>query len=128
MSGRIKQSLWLLALGAVALVVACSPARIAESLSVLRDIQASDAPSGLKRATPPPWRETVTYRFEDHEYIGDIYGPGGADTPQAVTVLVPGVVPRGKDDPRLVALGRTLARAGFLVLVPDLANLRDLNI
>ncbi len=39
-------------------------------------------------------------------------------------MLVPGVVPEGKDDPRLVALAQTLARARFAVLVPDIASLR----
>ena len=43
-------------------------------------------------------------------------------------VLVPGVSPAGKDDPRLVAFAATLARARFRVLVPNLANLRELKV
>jgi pimeloyl-ACP methyl ester carboxylesterase len=43
-------------------------------------------------------------------------------------VLVPGVTPQGLDDPRLVAFAGSLARAGFLVLVPDIANLRALKV
>jgi pimeloyl-ACP methyl ester carboxylesterase len=53
--------------------------------------------------------------------VGDLYWPDGA---KAALVLVPGVVPEGKDDPRLVALAQTLVRARFAVLVPDIANLR----
>ncbi len=43
-------------------------------------------------------------------------------------VLVPGAAPTGKDDPRMVAFAKTLARARFRVLVPDLQNLRDLKV
>lgn len=53
--------------------------------------------------------------------VGDLYWPEQA---KAALVLVPGLVPEGKDDPRLVALAQTLARARFAVLVPDIAGLR----
>src|SRR5262245_39769344 len=43
--------------------------------------------------------------------------------PRAALVLVPGLAPRGKEDPRLVDLATTLARAHFAVLVPDLPSL-----
>src|SRR3970282_281862 len=36
--------------------------------------------------------------------------------------------PAAKDDPRLVAFATTLARARFLVLVPDVAGLRQLRV
>ncbi|MEA3276934.1 MAG: alpha/beta hydrolase, partial [Pseudomonadota bacterium] len=57
---------------------------------------------------------------------GDLYQPG--EPPLAAIVLVPGAAADGKDDPRLVALATTLARVRFLVLVPDLANLRALRV
>jgi pimeloyl-ACP methyl ester carboxylesterase len=47
---------------------------------------------------------------------------------RAGIVLVPGVVPDGKDDPRLVALAYTLARLQFAVLTPDLAGLRHYQV
>jgi len=43
-------------------------------------------------------------------------------------VLVPGAAERGKDDPRLVAFATSLARARFMVLVPDIESLRALTI
>jgi pimeloyl-ACP methyl ester carboxylesterase len=43
-------------------------------------------------------------------------------------VLVPGLTEQGPDDPRLVSLAQSLARMRFAVLVPDLANLRRLQI
>ena len=39
-------------------------------------------------------------------------------------VVVHGAIPDGKDDPRLQHLCRALARAGFVVLVPDIAALK----
>ena len=43
-------------------------------------------------------------------------------------MLVPGAAERGKDDPRLVAFATSLARARFMVLVPDIESLRALTI
>ena len=50
---------------------------------------------------------------------GDLYGPEGGDAPGIV--IVHGAAPKGKDDPRLVRLARSLARAGRTVFVPQLA-------
>jgi hypothetical protein len=41
--------------------------------------------------------------------------------------LIPGLAETGKDDPRLVALAASLARARIAVLVPDIASLRELR-
>ena len=43
-------------------------------------------------------------------------------------MLVPGAVPQGKDDPRLVAFAMTLARARFAVLAPELPGVRELRV
>ena len=40
-------------------------------------------------------------------------------------MLVPGLAPRGKEDPRLVDLATTFARARFAVLVPNLPSLME---
>jgi len=48
---------------------------------------------------------------------GDLYVP---DRPSPALLLVLGAAPRGTDDPRAVALARSLARAGRMVFVPDL--------
>lgn len=55
----------------------------------------------------------------------DLYRPTGP--PQAGVLMVPGVAQQGKDDPRLVAFARALARAHFAVLVPELPGVRDLQ-
>ncbi|HEX7006685.1 MAG TPA: RNA methyltransferase, partial [Alphaproteobacteria bacterium] len=56
----------------------------------------------------------------------DLYDP--RQSVGAPLVLIPGAAPAGKDEPRLRALATSLARARFLVLVPDLAGPRQLKI
>ena len=67
-----------------------------------------------------------SFEVAGRTYAADLYLP--ADGAEAALVLVPGVVPAGKDDPRLVAFAGALSRARFLVLVPDIENLRDLRV
>jgi len=105
---------------------ACSPARSLEAWRLLGDIAAGAGPSRLKEITPAPGRTAITYTVEGRAYAADLYRPGEAA--QAALVLVPGAAERGKDDPRLIALATSLARARFLVLVPDLESLRALTI
>jgi pimeloyl-ACP methyl ester carboxylesterase len=49
---------------------------------------------------------------------GYLYAP---ERPSPPILLIPGAAPLGKDDPRVVRLARSLARAGRVVFVPDLA-------
>ncbi len=105
----------------------CSPLRGYESLLVLADVGAVHAPSRLKAVTPPPSRTPVSYTVDGRSRSGDLYLPG-AGAPLAGIVLVPGAVPEGKDDARMVALATTLARARFAVLIPELPGFRELSI
>ncbi|MGE5477105.1 MAG: hypothetical protein ACM3Q1_10650 [Bacteroidales bacterium] len=82
----------------------------------------ADDNSLFKRLTPRPQRQKLTAEIDGRRLSGDLYLPG--DKAGAGLVLVPGAAKDGKDDPRLVALAQTLARARFLVLVPDMPNLR----
>jgi len=109
------------------LLTGCSPLRGYEALVVLGDLQAGEAPSRLKSTTPPPVRTALSWQVAGHAYTGDLYLPG-TGAPQAGVVLVPGAAPDGKDDPLLVAFARTLARAGFAVLVPEMPGFRELRI
>ena len=93
-----------------------------EPVLVLQDLGAGDGPSLLKLTTPEPAREAVRFEVDGTGYRADLYRP--AEPPRAGLLLVPGAAPGGKDEPRLVAFARTLARARFLVLVPDLVDLR----
>lgn len=132
---------------AVALLVAlagCAPVRHYEAVRVLQDLAAGTADSRLKRTTPAPLRQTFAYTVAGRAHRADLYLPAALDgcaawlpapagdapprCPRAALVAVPGAVPQGKDDPRLVAFATTLARAGFAVMVPDLAGYRQLRI
>jgi dienelactone hydrolase len=91
---------------------------------------ALDVASGLNVAKSDadlPVRTPITYEVEGQQYAADIYMPAGR-APRAAAVAIPGVVAQGKDDARLVAFATSLARAGFLVLTPDIPNIRALKI
>lgn len=118
-----RLAVWLIALFGLALLSGCSLPRAYESTLVLADAAAGDAPSRLKAKTAAPSRTAIAYRIEGRERRADLYAPGDGH-PRAAIVLVPGVVPEGRDEPRLTAFARTLARAGFAVLVPEIAGFR----
>lgn len=108
------------------LVGGCAPARGYEAALVLADIAAGQGDSRLKRVTPPPGREEVTYEASGRLYEADLYRPGEAA--RSGVVLVPGAVRGGQRDSRLVAFAETLARARFVVMVPDLTSLHSLQL
>jgi pimeloyl-ACP methyl ester carboxylesterase len=117
---------WLPALLITLLMLAgCDPLPDDEAAWVLEDLGAGVGPSSLKERAPDPARLPVDYQVQGRSHQGDLYRPG--EPPLAGIVLVPGVAARGKNDPRLVAFATTLARARFLVLVPDIPNLRALR-
>lgn len=120
---------WWLAGAAVVVLVGlsnCAPLRHHEAALVLTDIAAAERPSTFKAGTPTPARAAVHYVVAGRNQQGDLYLPGEG-APRAGVVLVPGAVPEGKDEPRLVAFATTLARARFAVLTPDLPGFRDLR-
>jgi len=117
---------WAIALS-LAWLAGCAPLRYGDALLVLGDLAAGEGPSRLKQVTPEPSRTPVTYTVAGRPRTGDLYLPRD-DKPQAGIVLVPGAVPKGKDDARLVVFARTLARARFAVLAPEIRGHRDLRI
>ena len=77
----------------------------------------------------PTWWQKVTDRPNEYpahwaDGEGDVYSP--PEHVRAAMVLVPGAAVLGRDEPRLQALARTFARAGFVVLVPELPEVRRL--
>src|SRR5210317_2445433 len=97
-----------------------------EAALALEDMVAGSGHSRLKEQTPQPSRKTLQYAIDGRHYTADIYlSPEGV---RAGIVLVPGVVPGGKDDKRLVELAYTLARMNFAVLTPDLKDLRHYRV
>lgn len=57
----------------------------------------------------------------------DLYIPADGDK-RAAILLTHGVIETGKGDPRLVRFARSLARSGFVVLVPDLKGMKSFRI
>lgn len=97
-----------------------------DAFDFMADLAAREAPSRLKRRTPPPTRTAITYPLGAGAGAADLYLP--ATPPRAGLLLVPGVARDGKDDPRLIAFASSIARLGYAVLVPELASLRQLNV
>lgn len=135
------QSVLLLAVCAAFLLPAsCAPTRHHEAVRVLHDLAVGEGASPLKRATPAPLRETVSYMVDGRARRADLYLPGPLDAcatpgaqfpancPRATLVAVPGAVPRANRDPRFAAFAATLARAGFAVLAPEMPGFRALRV
>ena len=92
----------------------------------LEDLAAGDSVSRIKERTPTPTVQKVEYENSKRQYQADLYQP--RETALAGIVLIPGVAQNGREDPRLVMFANTLARFRFVVLVPEIPNLRDLKI
>jgi fermentation-respiration switch protein FrsA (DUF1100 family) len=78
----------------------------------------------LSVVTAPPGRETLSAPGAPAAQAPDLYRPGDRQGPWPGLVLVHGLTPEGKRDARLVWTAERLARAGFVVAVPELAALR----
>jgi acetyl esterase/lipase len=116
----------LVLLTLLALTGCMPPLGDSDAALALEDIVAGRGASRLKATTPEPVRRLVSYEVSGRDRRADLYLP--RETVRAGIVLVPGVVAAGKDDVRLVALARTLARLQFAVLVPDLGGLREYRV
>lgn len=89
-----------------------------EPALLLADIEAGHGPSALKEVTLAPSREPFAVPGTE----ADLYRP--ATAARARIVLVPGLSDAGRRDARLVPFAVSLARVGFVVLVPDLPAAR----
>lgn len=94
---------------------------------MLDHLAASGVESRLQKSTAQPSRTSIRYTIDGRPGTADLYLPGDR-APEAGIVLIPGAVPEGKDDERLVDLAFTLARVRFAVLTPALSGYRELTI
>jgi fermentation-respiration switch protein FrsA (DUF1100 family) len=79
----------------------------------------------LSRLTEPPVVQPLSGAGTPDVPSPDLWLPGGRPRgPRPGLVLVHGLTPQGKDDPRLVWTAALLARAGYAVAVPELPALR----
>ena len=74
--------------------------------------------------TPEPRVAETDDRFADVPMRVTYWSPGWGDDHPAI-VVVPGAAPRGNDEPLLRNFGVTLARAGYLVMIPEFPFLKQ---
>ncbi len=120
---RFWRWLWRLLAAALAVAVVLAfalgdPIAWGQAALIMWDVAAGGRPTLWQDLTTHP--SEYARRWQDGE--GDLYEPGGKT--RAAMVLVPGAAVLGRDEPRLKALARTFARAGFVVLVPELPEVR----
>ena len=81
--------------------------------------------TNLARAvTPEPRVFETNDRFAGVDMRVSYWRPGWGDAHPAVMV-VPGAAPRGNDEPLIRTFGVTLARAGYLVVLPEFPFLKE---
>lgn len=80
----------------------------------------------LQQITAAPGRLPIEYEAAGRVYKADLYRP--AAQIEAGIVLVPGVADQGLNDERLIEFAQSLARLNFMVLVPDMENLRAFKV
>lgn len=113
---------WLVLLVLLVALAGCATVEHGyDSALLLGDVQAGTGDSLLKRQTSEPERAVVEYKRGSRAYVADRYRPVGGDI-RGTLVLVHGFTPYGRRDPRLSAFARSMARSGFIVLVPDVSG------
>ena len=118
-TGRVRWAKLVRAatLGLALFLSACSPLDGLDAFDALVQLTTGADPG---RGETKPERREVSWA-DGRE--GDLYLLPDA-APEAAVVLVPGLAPEGRRDPRLVLLADTLARKRFAVFVPDIPGFR----
>jgi acetyl esterase/lipase len=76
----------------------------------------------LKLTSSEPIKEEVTFSYGSREVVADLYRPSEGGRHGAMVVVI-GAAPRARTDPRAVRLATSAARAGIVVMIPDLRHL-----
>ncbi|HEY2986372.1 MAG TPA: hypothetical protein VGL11_01525 [Candidatus Binatia bacterium] len=83
--------------------------------------------AALARLTPSPAVKHLEISRANQKIAADLYAvPDGRK--RAAILLTHGIIEDGKDDPRLIRFAHSLARTGFVVLVPDLKGMKSFRI
>ncbi len=116
---------------AVALLLASVPLAsswgLAVSTAFLTEFLSEGRVRPLSAVTPSPSRGDLPATVQGRPIAADLYRTAALARPPGL-VLVHGLSPRGKDDPRLVQAAQLLARAGFAVGVPTIDGLTTLRL
>jgi dienelactone hydrolase len=116
--GRGRFVIYLLA--AVAVISAAASywvPRYFEAAWFLEDIAAGPAPSTWKQLHPAPTASGARWTVDGRAGEGDLYTP--TEAIKGRMIFVPGLIADARRDPRVIAFAETLARAGYLTLVPQ---------
>ena len=81
----------------------------------------------LAWVTPAPAVKQVEIPKGNEKIAADIYYRPKSGK-RAAILLTHGIIEDGKNDPRLIRFANSLARAGFVVLVPDLKGMKSFRI
>lgn len=81
----------------------------------------------LAWVTASPLVERVRISIGRTEIPADLYRLPD-ERKRAAILLTHGIIEEGKDDPRLIRFAQSLARAGFVVLVPELRGMKSFRI
>lgn len=117
----------IIGLALILLMLATAPRimRGYEAALALADLTGYSVPS-LLDPRPQVRSQALEFTVDTRRYQADSYQP--SDPARAGLLLVHGLIADGRKDPRLQAFARTLARAGFFVLAPDIPTLRHLQL
>lgn len=91
--------------------------RYFEAAWFLEDIAAGPAESSWKKLHKAPIRSEAEWTVDGRSGEGDLYTPNGPI--HGRMIFVPGLIADARSDTRVVAFAETLARAGFVTLVPQ---------
>jgi alpha-beta hydrolase superfamily lysophospholipase len=97
-----------------------------EAALAVEDILAGQRDSRLKQTTSTPSFRDVHYELDGRRYEASLFTP--AEPPAGTIIFIPGLHKDGRHQHQVGSLGRTLARLRFVVLVPDLVEMRALQV
>jgi pimeloyl-ACP methyl ester carboxylesterase len=123
----MKKILLLSVLVIIAILFTAQIKRGFVSLLILVDSVRPTEKAVMGKLIGGPTVTKVAVPSGDRLIHADLYRPTN-EGKRFPLLLVHGVNPTGKDDEQLVLLAKDLARAGFLVLVPDLEGIKTLRI
>jgi len=97
-----------------------------DAVIAAEDIIAGGRASCRKEITAAPETRNISYQAGNRRYEASLFVPREAAAGSIATIS--GLHKDGRDQQQVKNLGRTLARLGFTVLVPELVELRRLEV
>jgi dienelactone hydrolase len=119
--------LGLLAMAALVIILLSKPVRVGfKTIAIIADLVTSYKQNNRAISRRVLVAE-VTYRCGDRDIVANLYRPNDSGRHSGL-ILAHGAIPDGKDDRALRFAGQSVARAGYIVLVPQLYHLNRLRL